>query len=147
MGHELGVMILIFGVSDRWAFFTYNIFPGKSYKTICPGRERGSPKWDRITKNTVFTLNCNISWFLNDKRHFFVIKNRDSENFGNYWNFYFANCLPPITATSKTPWFWRFFAFSQKTREIFANYFLIYHRKWLEQFFQYFLVGSPIMFH
>ena len=28
--------------------------------------------------------------------------------------------LTPITAPSKTPWFWRFFAFSRKTREIFA---------------------------
>ena len=31
--------------------------------------------------------------------------------------------LTPIMAPSKTPWFWRFFAFSRKTKEIFRRYF------------------------
>ena len=50
---------------------------------------------------------------------------------------FFENCLPPITATSKERWFWWFFAFSRKTRDIFENNFLKVERKWLEQFFQY----------
>ena len=77
---------------------------------------------------------------------FFVFKNKDLKYFRDK-NIYVEICLPPITATSKRPWFWRFFAFSWKTREIFVNYFLIYHRKWLKQFFPVLLRGSSIMFH
>ena len=29
LGHELGVMVLIFAFSDSWGLFTQNIFPGK----------------------------------------------------------------------------------------------------------------------
>ena len=85
----------------------------------------------RFEKNIFFTLNSNISWFLNDKSKFFsVIKNWDLKYFRHFKNIYVENCLLSITATSK-----RFFAFSRKTREIFGNYFLIYHRTWLEKFF------------
>ena len=76
-GHELGVMVLIFGAFDSSGLFTQNIFPEKIVWKTCPG---GSPKWDRQIwkKNIFFTLNSNISWFLNDKSKIFsVLKNRD----------------------------------------------------------------------
>ena len=140
-------MALIFKVSDSWGLFTQNIFPGKNRMKNCP--LGGSPKWDRqIWKKYFFHFEKQyllifkrLRWF------FFVFKNIDLKYFRLDKNIYVEICLPPITATSKRPWFWRFFAFSWKTREIFVNYFLIYHRKWLKQFFPVLWRGSPIMFH
>ena len=128
-------MTLIFAVSDSWGLFTQNIFPGKNRMKNCT--LGGSPKWDRqIWKKYFFHFEKQyllifkrLRWF------FFVFKNIDLKYFRLDKNIYVEICLPPITATSKRPWFWRFFAFSRKTREIFENYFLIYHRTWLEQFF------------
>ena len=124
------VILPILAASDSWGLFTQNIFPEKkSYEKLSPG---GVPKVapSDLKKNILFTLNSNISWFSNDRSEIIsVIKNRDLKYFRHDENNYVKNCLRPITATSKRPWFGRFFAFSRQTRAISVNYFLIYYRK------------------
>ena len=70
-GQGPGVMALIFAVFDSWGLFTQNIFPEKKilWKAVPCGTVR-------FAKYIFFTLNSNISWFLNDRSKIFsVIKN------------------------------------------------------------------------
>ena len=79
-------------------------------------------------------LNCEQS--MNDKQIIFCVLQISGNLQSNHDQFHLAEytCLP-ITAPSIKPWFWQFFAFSRKTRDIFLRYFLIYHRTIVGQFF------------
>ena len=81
----------------------------------------------RFEKNIFFTLNYNISRFLNNMSKISsVFKNKELNNFRLDKNIYIENCLFPITATSKRAWFLHFFLhFLEKTEnhqnKIFLN--------------------------
>ena len=52
-------------------------FPRNRTKSFIILLSSGSPKWDRqIRKKPFVTLNCNISWFLNDRNIFFLLSKK-----------------------------------------------------------------------
>ena len=71
LGHELGVVVLIFGVSKSWSFFHVKYLSQKSYEKLYPGGPQSETV--RFEKNPFVTLNCNISWFLNDRNKIFLL--------------------------------------------------------------------------
>ena len=65
------------------------------------------------------TFNCIRSWFLSDRNvTISIMKNWDINNYSHDRNIHFGNGLTHITSVSKNSGFWRFFAFSRKTRQI-----------------------------
>ena len=96
--------------------------------------------WLSDKKKTYFALNCNISWFLNGESGFLLLK-KGLNNYCHDKKISVFRIVKSRLWPLKNLWFWWFFAFCLKTREIFVNKFSIYYGTWLEQFVQYFQGG------
>ena len=108
LGHELGVMTLIFAASNSWGLKSWNRKTEKNRLNRCT---LGVPQSEtvRFQNKTFITLNCYNYWFSDERSLIvYVIKNWDPKN-SNHDKKILSWMSIPHYGHLKKSWFWRFF--------------------------------------